>query len=90
MSKAKALAGQLIRQRIAQQAKAEQELWLLRATYRDHFKLAIGQAALHKPTLRLLAEAITWACAESGISRRELSKAYHTLDLSPPRKAKRH
>lgn len=92
MPSAKALAGKLIKAKIAKDAASETELWAMRSLYRDHFKLAIGQAALHqgKVTIRLLAEAITWACAESSVPRRELTKAYRTLNLTPPRKPKRH
>jgi hypothetical protein len=92
MSKrAKALAGAIIKAKIARDAEAETALWALRKLYRDHFKLAIGQAALHKDqvSIRLLAQAIIWACTESNIPRVELSRAFTALDLTPPRAKRR-
>lgn len=90
MSKrAKALAGALIKAKIARDAEAETTLWAQRHLYRDHFKLALGQAALHSVNLKLLAEGIAWACAESCIPQAMLAKAYRTLDLTPPRAKRR-
>ena len=91
MSAVKALAGKLIKAKIVKDAKLETELLSKRCLLRDHFKFAIGQAALHKElvTTTLLAEAIIWACTESGVPRKAVTRAYRVLGISPPRTRKR-
>lgn len=94
MPTAKELAGKLIKAKIAKDAKAETELWAKRKLFRDHFVMAIAQAMLHmtddKASFRLLAEALVLSSIECYIPRREITRAYRVLNITPPRKTKHH
>lgn len=96
MPSAKALAGKLIKAKIAKDATSETELWAMRNLLRDHFVMATAQAMLHlkghKAPLRLITEALILSCVECYIPHKEITRAYRVLNITPPRrrKPKRH